>query len=570
MEVSLQATNIKGLTPAINAVNSQDTFALGGKNYVFDAKGPKSAFGSSIPNGVPITDVANRRGFQTIRMANRLFHCTQGCIYEQEVSGAWTPRVVFPPFTQVGRWTYGFLNGVMFFCHPGIGVLYYNTRTEEVGFNNTPGLPSAPLAITVDNGRLIVLDSKTAYWSGPSNGFDFDPQLGGSGFQVVSDRVSGDPIGVTSYASGFITWTTQGMMRSEFTGDRVVYRHKGLNTEYRPINPFCIAKLDNETSIILDARGLLQSRGDSPTPYTPVFNEYLVEELKTFDSFVGANVRMEWDPFSQRIYISRSNSYAGDLYDSSYVLYAPLDKWGQFDFQHYGIGRGYWLDKDGQLRQFTGQSFMSVAPQDSTSHQYIPKREYPRLSERQRQTVVLGTSVRFSTNPESTDQGLHKPGFYAADLSAQTLETKDSLDSELYVGLFRSLHEQYADQMTQINHIAIGSVASRKLSLADVDYNLVPAGVSDEDYNVLLGVEDFGINPLTFVNFKLESIGSIDGQSVYSKKTPLLAKYAQSMRYFAGGANGIWHSLRLFADTPGEYFHLQSLLINGHPSGRIM
>src|SRR3546814_8565566 len=64
------------------------------------------------------------------------------------------------------------------------------------------------------------------------------------------------------YAGGVLTWTTGGLMRSEFTCDQETYRHRDINTEYRPGNSFCVLQTDKNTSMILDERGIYRSQGE--------------------------------------------------------------------------------------------------------------------------------------------------------------------------------------------------------------------------------------------------------------------------------------------------------------------
>ena len=108
--------------------------------------------------------------------------------------------------------------------------------------------PTQPIAIAVNNGRLCVIDPIMFSWSMPSNGLDFTPALGGGGFQQISDRVGGTPMMITSYAGATLTWTTGGVLRSEFTGDAAVFRHRSLSTDVRPANSFCVVGVANDTS----------------------------------------------------------------------------------------------------------------------------------------------------------------------------------------------------------------------------------------------------------------------------------------------------------------------------------
>lgn len=567
-QVTVQARDIKGLTPAISAVNSDDTFALSGTNYVFDSLGPKSAFGSAVVND---NTIATPRGFQIFRESDKLFAATTEAIsLINPLKGTLTPVLIFEPTQTIARWTHGFLNGIIYFCHPGVGILFWNQRNNQRGLLNVPGVPASPIAIVVDNGRLVVIDQFAMTWSAISDGADFTPSIGGAGAQAISDRVSGTPLMVTSYGRGVLTWTTQGVMRSEFAGGVGVYRHRGINTEYRPINSFCVVKLDDETSVILDPRGLFSSKGEPPVPFAPLFNEFLISELQKNDSLSGNNTRLEWDPFSRRIYVSRAFTLMGDLYDQAFVLYAPLQKWGDFSFKHYGYGHGFWLGEDQRLKQFAGTPFMQGLSVDNSGYLYDERRLYPELAQRQRQTVALSSTIRLAHLPESQAEQFTTPTLYTFDGSAITTRTKAPLNSKIVIGFFRLQEGFAADELSQVTDTIIGSVESRELSSSDVDYNVVPAGVSDEDYNLLTGTEDFGLNPLTFVNFQLKLRSTIDGISTFDESIPILSQFFQALRTYSGGANGIWHVVELETVVAGEFFHVRNLQLNAIPSGRLI
>src|SRR3546814_8736499 len=55
------------------------------------------------------------------------------------------------------RWTAGYLNGVIYFCHPRTGILELDLDTGGCQPIQATGLPSQPRAITVNQGRLVVL-----------------------------------------------------------------------------------------------------------------------------------------------------------------------------------------------------------------------------------------------------------------------------------------------------------------------------------------------------------------------------------------------------------------------------
>src|SRR4051812_1604609 len=117
---NFKATDIKGLSPAVEPTRSQELFALNGRNYYFDSKGPKSGFGNRLllpqPLGAPIQTQGIRL---RLRGGDRVFTITSDSILEwDEVTGGWqviyvTPDTSLSPY----RWTWGYLNNKAYFNH---------------------------------------------------------------------------------------------------------------------------------------------------------------------------------------------------------------------------------------------------------------------------------------------------------------------------------------------------------------------------------------------------------------------------------------------------------------------
>ena len=245
-----------------------------------------------------------------LRTGDRVFTFTSDAILEwRESDGGWRIIYYFGNIADFAySWTGAYLSGIMFFCHPAVGILSYVIDSDVCLPLDSPGVPSEPIAICECSGRIYAIDEKLASWSGPGDGTDWNPQLGGAGFQAINARVPGYPLMVSSYARGVLVWTTGGVMRSEFTGDAAVFRHRALVTEYRPINSYCTFRLDNDTIGFLDARGIFSSKGESPQPLTPLFNEFLIDYIQRNNLNFGTNVRVEFDDLTRRLYISISLS----------------------------------------------------------------------------------------------------------------------------------------------------------------------------------------------------------------------------------------------------------------------
>lgn len=524
-----QARDIKGLTPAIDLRNSNEVFAVGGRNFAFTSLGPASVFGNRFLTTTALSSPNHTQSIRVrLRSGTRVFVFPGDGIYEWDESALTLTLLHATDPTNISpyRWTHGYLNGKIFFCHPVTGILVMDIETDVVVAHSGAGVPSAPLAICVSNGRLVVLDDTYLTWSWQSDGMNFTPALGEAGQQKVNDRVAGFPIMLSNYGQGVITWTTGGMMQSQFTGDQEVFRHRNLNTEYKPINSFCVLQMDDNTCVILDERGLFQSKGEAPAPFAPIFNEFLIEYFRANDMTVGQNLRIEWDDLRRFLYLSVSVTPEYPQYEKAFVYYPPLDKWGYFNESHLGIMPIY-IDANERGGHYFGY-------------------------------VDLDGRIKYWDNLPSKEE------------MVSGVATLVGLDSLLQVGLIRfpEINDSF-DRLAEVIGIKLGNNVSGPESQLSEDYLLVPDGVSDEDYAAETGSEDFGFNSLAYVNHKTRVIGTKDGRSEYVSQTPKLAEFTEAARHFSCSVPGVWHILEISATEVGEAWHLRSCELNAVDGGRV-
>ena len=587
MERNIKAAEIKGLTPAIDPAESREVFALSGKNFEFDSLGPRSGFGDRLLLPQPLEDFAHVAGARVkLRDRDRSFTFTSKGILEwSEFAGGWVPVYLTPDLTDSAhRWTWAYLNDFVYFCHPRVGVLSYAVDSRRCLPHASEALPNEPLAVAVNNGRLMVLTPTVLAWSAPSNGQNFNPTLGGAGFQELAERVSGYPIMVSSYAGGCLTWTTGGVMRSEFTGDEKVFRHRTLQTEYRPINSFCVTQLDDDTTIILDERGLFQCSGEKPSPFTPVFNEFLWQYLQNNNLKEGVNVRIEWDDLRRQLYVSLSLSEVNPLYEECFVLYPNLQQWGRFSEPHYGIlplliesgdRRGDYfgyVSATGHVRYWNQSgSRESAANPAQTALQlcdlHYPLIQKPAFAIDGESGWVLSSSGKFAVRP--TDELPNRAAYHLPDGVISVAPILQGLDAQLRLGLVRMQMEESADQMSEVTSVLLRTGVTGPEDRVRVDYNLIPAGLSDEDYNVVAGAEDYGLDPANYVNHGLRIIGTLDGISESDSTVPSVVGTKKGARYYTCSCVGVWHIVELEAVEVGEFFHVRTLELTGIDAGRL-
>jgi hypothetical protein len=564
------ASDIKGFTPAVDGRVSKQLFILNGANYRFDSRGPRSAFGSRLMSPFPLPQPL---GAQTLVVRAGDVSYTFGMfadsiqVYDPErgdfVLLLATPNTALEP----KRWTRGFLNGVIYFCHPAVGVIYWRLETDEVGFFRVAGAPNNPLWLVVNNGRLGLMDKFVFAWSAPFDGFNFTPTLGGAGAQVINQHVSGTPVAMTSHSKGVLIWTTDGVMKSEYTGDDVVYRHRPLNTKYRPINSFCITQMDDETTIILDPRGLYATSGDAPEIWSPLFSEFLIEYLRLNNLRVGNNTRVEWDTSRQQLFVSISHDFEGAFFSYAFVCQLNLEKWGTMNRKHYGLGPmgdldfGY-VDSAGFVRAFGDD-----ARNDSSagSGDLVRSDGEPIA---QRNTGNGGWIMSSSTRVSTRSVGLSpRSGFYGNGSGSPKIFPQLALDSFIQIGYLRAFDLDTNDRLTEITQLMVGSVETAPDGQVALDSNVLVGG---GDANQNIGGVDLGVRPMQASEYHVSFTSTLDGVTQFVTENPALTRFTPAARYFTCTVPGIWHTLNLSAVNPGERFHLRSLEMTYVDGGKLL
>jgi hypothetical protein len=382
---------------------------------------------------------------------------------------------------------------------------------------------------------------------------------------------------VSAYARGAMVWTTGGVMRAEFTGDAEVFRFRALVTEYRPINSYCTFRLDNDTIGFLDERGFFSTQGEAPRPLTPLFNEFLIDYVQRMNLKLGQNIRVDFDDLTRRLFLSVSLSELNPIYEKAFVLYQPLDKWGTFDEEHYGIlpvlikessrRDDYFgfVDSTGRYRYWNGVGSREVLPVDPTLNSYYPRIQKPAVQQLDGDAIILASTAAFNTVP--TEQYTQRGGYYGVTGTSPAVSNVTGLDASVSLGLIRAKDDQTYDRLIETTRIMIGSILSDPSPDPIEDWAAIPEGESDEDYNVETGGEDFGIEDVTYVNHGLRIIGTIDGVSAWQTVTPVLVRYDRAVREWSGSCEGIWHIIELSAAEIGEAFHVRFLELNAIDGG---
>jgi hypothetical protein len=556
--------DIQSISPVIDARRSDKIFALSGSNFYFTPEGPRSFFGTSL---VANFSQSNTDFNQMISLSWEKkiysFLFTEAAVFlvcpkKQQVNFlAWLPSKI----RQQYRITSTYLVNAFYFCHPDFGIAKFDVRTSQFTSVNTPGMPANPVALCSDNGALILVDKDNVYFSDVEDPEDFVPALGRAGFQNIKARVQGDAISVVSFGLGFMVLTTNGLLRGEFSGDVTVYRFRAINTEYKPLNSFCVAKFDNETVFILDERGLFQMRFDLPKPLTPLFNEYLIQLFQKEPFQRNKNTaQIQFDPQTNLVYLSLASHDTGNLFDRTYLFYPPLDKWGIMHHAHHGLG-SIWAEEKQRISYTCPEGFLHYIDPSKLDAEipFVPLAWEVFHPHKSRPGSCAG---RLDTQPYKKEL-LASEGFYDFCELLTQKQTK-AIHSKIVVGYARAQLELSQDSVMEITHVQVGSALSRRDKITSV------AVVPPTNEQELLWF-DFGVDAFTKHQFELIVTGTVDGSTVFvaEKATPAFSEAAGST-YFVCCVPGIWFTVTVEANEKTGFFHLKSLELTGVSAGRFI
>lgn len=584
---------IGSLTPALDARSGEDLYVVGGRNFSFDSKGPKTDFGDRLMTPIPLRDPTQVHG---TRISGRSFVHTVDSLLEYDTGiSAWIPQFHFwnveNPEITTRRWTAAFLNRTIFFAHVNYGYVRVSTLSEDTDqiFIRTttaeaPGIPDSPLGIVETNGRLVVLTDTSVYWSGPSDGLDWTPAEGGAGVQVIADRVGGDPLVVTAFSGGFIVWTTSGALLAEFIGGAVVFRFSVLMTANRPQNSFSVVQLNQDESLFLTNQGLFLSKnGQVPQAIQPPFNEYIRDYLTLNPRATG---RLEYDAVRDRLYVQLKTHAV--FYDKTYVLIPTISKWGEFSERNYGVlpltaDEFGWVGQDRLVRKWIEDSSREALPDTNQ-----PELKFLRIPKRSVDSENIWSTSGICQNTSHSNQ--IREGFFALEADSPRSPTLIGLNAEIQLGYFHPGQlEQSADGLIEVQQIILGSypmAIPTELVPGNLEYDTfeelysqILRAVEDwesadpdpEDYNILDEEEDFGgtFALLSPNGYDIELRSSQDGFTEQAI-VPERARFDTKATTYSCLSSGTLHKLVLTANDPGDRIQVRYLEMTLGYGGRLV
>lgn len=368
-----QSFSFSGYAPGLPSEmvgKSQNQMAVvDGENFAWTVDGVFSAYGN--------TDIGKPAGAVVMAhphtaVINNVLHAFYQNGVWKLVAGVWELAFDFtsaPAFTNhkgwdldAYKWTDAYIGTAFWFCHPSIGLMFYDQFTDQWGWLRDDCWTGPIYACANADNRLVLLLEDTVVWSHFDRGdkFTCDTWHAGSGAQSLALIQYGQPYSVLPYRGGWLTFTSMGVMRSQPNADVVgapdgksvavgalVFNHAPVTQVDISIGATGAAHINGDVVIWLAPRGFMQfapSQGGgwgAMQEFEPVMGKFYAEYLlpastgRVTDRFCLDVARdAGWLFVSSR----GSDDLAG--YSRAHVYQPDMQKWGSFNLAHLHVGRG--------------------------------------------------------------------------------------------------------------------------------------------------------------------------------------------------------------------------------------
>lgn len=618
---NIVSQQVKGLIPLVDRKKVGEPFCCDGRNFCVDVDGPLSGYGKTQ---VQFRDITAPEYVQSFDVNGQSFIFIQNAVLtfdtaEQE----FVPVLVFTELSEIWPWTMGELAGNFYFARKNANLIEYNSTTDVWAEITGGDTPTDIYAVTQSAGRLIVLSRVWVNWTAIDS-LDFTTStVTGAGAQALSMIGTEEPITVLQTDDGYIVYSNSGMLKADAVNSIIPFRHYALDRKRVPLNPYCVAAIENNQHVFITDNGIFATGGKKPEPWQPLMAEYLHSKIITDLDTEGDNavVRITYSPLRSWLLISLSESSVAGLYTRAFVLYLPSDEWGVLNQIHTGfididittgpnVGFPFALVNNiGKIHLFADTAHDAEYPlnEDLTIWQYVylGKPVYPARYEQ--------ASIKFPTVAHCRDideVAMDAPGLYnlesvveeaiapidqtateqaatpgatimfptTAQGSVGFLQTQHAeasrtllpLDAEILVGPFRLTEGVTSDEFNQITNMSVQMLDS---SIGDTfeDYMLDYDTEVEEDWLTATGDEDWGFGSAGTTEYQVGLISTLDAYKTYENmdKVPDLLEQDGRTRFLDCDNNGIYHLVKFTADVAGESFHLKFLELTGNMTGRL-
>ena len=611
---------LKGFIPAIDRRQSVERFVMEGENFLVNARGPYSTFGSRI---VVYNRLVDPQYAQTFRIGTVIIFATsQGFYsYDDVVQQYFYNYILDTPATEEYPWSMAFVGNKYYFVKKGTNLIEYDPWTETWR-NDIAFVPTNPHSVSTAGGRLTVVGESVMAWSEIDNGANLNPGEidKGIGFQSLGIIGGGDVLGIFSVTSGVLTFTKNGVLRSELfqAGNLLTFRHYPLETRLQALNPYSIKNISLDEVIFLAKTGLYRTNGGEPESYQPLMSEYLRDKiLPSFNQLLEdpTLIRLSYDSDKFLLFLSIAESTIPYNYNKAFVLYIPLDEWGIFNKTHTGFGEvdltletdeaynfGYFAP-NGFLHYFDRQAHVEVFDSNVTGtvlpHDYMffVKEPGELISRYYNDIAIMSTEIHMTTTDENNfvlGSGLYEvvdkvttesplsttedwtpaneagsPIIFTTNMSIATRLSEriwksytkiyDGLNSYIDVGLFRITNEEENNVFSAMQNLIISAEEGSSESI--VDWELIDPEVTIDWELIDEVIVDWGESISDTVDYDITIIGSIDGFNLYKdqQQIPELVEETTKSKHFTCDNNGIYHIIKLEALIEGQSFQIETI-----------
>ncbi len=573
----------KGLLPALDRRQPTDKFVLDGQNFLVDAEGPYSAFGTKI---VTASQIRNPEQINTFRIGTEAFIFTPEAILKFDtVSGIFYPVSIFGgvgiPFTDDFPWSQAIVGGIHYFVKKGGIIVRYNPLTD-IHAALTANVITNPVAVTKAGGRLVILGDDDVQWSAIDDGADLATDIEkGIGIQSLAIVGGGTPLAVLPTFDGFITYTSTGLMKSELVDSINPFRHFPLTADEGiiPLSQYSVIETADNEHVILSKTGFHVTNGKVPQTFQPLMGEFFRRQiLPGLDITNPTILRLTFNSERQWLIVSIAETEQAYRYTKAYVLYIPRDEWGLFNRAHVAFGEisvsegankgfnyGYFC-ADGCMHNFIEFPHQEQHPNNvdanklPTNFHYFNENIILSTNQNDSTTMFISyiqletfdetpfvangtglyeyteiTSFPSPQTPDDTAQASTLTAF-KFDLSMQSSIVDvawqqftpifGTIDSSIDVGLFRvQTEEDQADEFTLLNDLVIGMLEAPPVIKSEDWLEFAP-DIEEDWLNDDLEDDDWGVGLFTFTDYVATIIGSLDGYNQYQDQKEILEERA--------------------------------------------
>ena len=529
----LPVKSVDGLVLALDPKKLEQVVTLDGKNFLLDADGPRSAFGT---DGT-YRNIEDSEFVKSIKLGNEQFyfaHTTTDslstcAVYKLDWSiRQWVyqfemPQQYFSAARKKYPWSHALVGGIHYVASLGFGLWSYNaltqawtdeTATAQAGFGDT--LPI--YGITAAAGRLCYLVSGFVWWSAIDDGTNTTPStVTSAGFQSLA--LIGTPVedyeykGIFAVADGFLTFLDSGTMKSTIIQSINPFRHDPVGAEYIPFNQNCVTRLDTKTLVLFTRSGFYSTDGRDFTPWQPLMSEYLKGSfIPTLSLNDIGQVQIHYDQNRQWFFLSLAQTRTVNLYSKAFALYLPRDQWGSFDKTHrafvsvdeFGdnskISLGY-IANDGKLNMFADTTAdLKIQAQLPTANFRDVASSTPNeilyMEELQDPNVVIVGDVTYASSAMKVD---------SSDYIHEYMQTY-GLDWPTGTGFYETWKQIWVledaaalavDDPTTEDELALSATVSSAFNMAQVDVVTYGFGKQATQQDALNATIDIGLFRLT-------------------------------------------------------------------------